>query len=63
MPLYAYRCSRCYLDFDRIQTVERSTMATACPQCERQADRILSPSALRFLGDGWTPKSTKERTK
>lgn len=52
MPLYAYRCTRCGHNFERIQSFN-SEPVTECPQCHGVVERQLTAPALQFKGAGW----------
>lgn len=55
MPLYAYRCSGCGHTWERL-SFSILNDDPKCPKCKGIATRAVSPPALIFKGDGWTPK-------
>lgn len=52
MPLYEYKCSKCGLVFEVLQKVS-SPPIKKCIQCGSPVQKIISPPALQFKGDGW----------
>ena len=52
MPLYAYRCTQCGYQYEKVQkfNVEPETI---CPQCGGPVERPLTAPALQFKGAGW----------
>lgn len=52
MPLYEYKCSKCGLVFEILQKVN-APLLKKCIQCGSPVQKIISPSALQFKGDGW----------
>ena len=51
MPIYEYRCISCDNLFDRLQNHDDDE--PACPVCESEVMRILSPMSLKFKGSGF----------
>ena len=52
MPTYEYRCPEGH-EFELFQRISEPPVA-ACPQCGKEADRLLSPGAgLLFKGSGF----------
>ncbi|NLA68180.1 MAG: zinc ribbon domain-containing protein [Gammaproteobacteria bacterium] len=54
MPIYAFRCSSCDHEFDRLQKLSDPDPA-ACPECGAAGSvgRKLTAPAFRLAGSGW----------
>jgi putative FmdB family regulatory protein len=53
MPIYAFECSACGHDFDRLQKLSDAD-PTDCPQCGApQVKRRLTAPQFRLAGGGW----------
>jgi putative FmdB family regulatory protein len=53
MPLYAYRCESCGLQFDQVQRFTDSAL-TACPECgEESLRKLYQPVGIVFKGSGF----------
>jgi putative FmdB family regulatory protein len=53
MPMYAYRCQSCGVQFDKQQKFTDRPL-TRCPECRKgTVKRLLQPSAIVFKGSGW----------
>lgn len=53
MPIYAFECSACGHDFDRLQKLSDPDPAD-CPQCGvAQVKRRLTAPQFRLAGGGW----------
>jgi putative FmdB family regulatory protein len=53
MPLYAYRCENCGLQFDQSQRFTDSTLTT-CPECgEESLRKLYQPVGIVFKGSGF----------
>lgn len=53
MPIYAFRCTACGHDFDRLQKMSDPDPA-ACPACaEACVQRQLTAPSFRLSGSGW----------
>ena len=52
MPLYAYRCTRCGHQYEKVQKFSAEP-ETVCPQCGGPVERPLTAPALQFKGAGW----------
>jgi putative FmdB family regulatory protein len=53
MPIYAFNCSACAHDFDRLQKLSDPDPA-ACPACGADAvRRKLTAPSFRLAGSGW----------
>lgn len=52
MPLYAYRCTKCGYEFEKIQSFSAKPEAV-CPQCGGALERPLTAPAFNFKGAGW----------
>ncbi len=52
MPLYAYRCTQCGYQYEKVQKFNAQP-ETVCPQCGGPVERPLTAPALQFKGAGW----------
>ncbi len=53
MPTYAYECSNCGEQFERVQKFTDEPV-TKCPQCKKnKVRRVMQASAIVFKGSGW----------
>ena len=53
MPLYAYKCDNCGVQFDRMQKFSDKPIKR-CPECSKSAvRRVIQPSGIVFKGSGW----------
>jgi len=52
MPLYLYRCTSCATMAERF-THNREQREIACPECGKQAERIIANSSFHLSGGGW----------
>jgi len=53
MPLYAYRCDSCGVQFDRRQSFS-DPLLTKCPECgEESLRKQFSPVGIVFKGSGF----------
>ena len=53
MPVYAYRCQSCGIEFEKQQKFTDKAL-TRCPECRKgTVKRLLQPSAIVFKGSGW----------
>src|SRR4249919_4271260 len=53
MPIYAFTCTACGHDYDRLQKMSDPDPA-ACPQCGADAvKRQLTAPSFRLSGSGW----------
>ena len=52
MPIYQYRCARCFHKFELRQSFDDDA-EIACPQCGSDARRIFSPVPIIFKGSGF----------
>ena len=52
MPLYEYQCDHCGEIFEIIQKFSDPPLFE-CELCGGKLERLLSPPAIRFKGDGW----------
>lgn len=77
MPIYEYKCSnnKCSTEiFEIIQSFSDKSVGN-CPECDSEADRIISAFSVHFKGSGWystsnrssnaksKSKSTKDKSK
>jgi putative FmdB family regulatory protein len=53
MPVYAYRCESCGVQFERQQSFNEAPLRV-CPECRKKAlKRIISPVRIVFKGSGF----------
>lgn len=53
MPVYAYRCGNCGVQFERLQKFSDDPIRR-CPECEEEAvRRVIQPAGIIFKGSGW----------
>lgn len=62
MPLYEYKCLKCGAVFEVLQKVGELPLKK-CIQCQGRVEKVLSPPALQFKGNGWyvTDYASKEK--
>ncbi len=59
MPVYAYQCNNCGVQFERIQKFSDDPIRR-CPECEEEAvRRIIQTAGIIFKGSGWYVKDSK----
>ncbi|MBI2165836.1 MAG: zinc ribbon domain-containing protein [Chloroflexi bacterium] len=47
MPIYEYRCSKCGHAFEQRRSFKEADAPAACPECQGQAERLLSVFAAK----------------
>jgi putative FmdB family regulatory protein len=52
LPLYAYRCTQCGYEHEKVQKFSDAP-ETVCPKCGGAVERPLTAPALQFKGAGW----------
>ncbi|MEO6553713.1 MAG: FmdB family zinc ribbon protein [Nitrospiraceae bacterium] len=52
MPIYEYQCESCADKFEVKQSMKDDAL-TACPQCGKRVQRLISSPAIMFKGSGW----------
>ena len=53
MPVYAYRCENCGVQFERHQSFNDAPLKT-CPECRRKAlKKVITPTRIIFKGSGF----------
>lgn len=53
MPIYAYRCENCGVQFERRQSFSDDPLVT-CPECEEPSLRkLIQPVGIVFKGSGF----------
>ncbi len=53
MPLYAYQCDNCGVQFERMQKFTDKPIKR-CPECNKSAvRRVIQPAGIIFKGSGW----------
>ena len=52
MPIYEYQCESCADRFEVKQSMKDDPL-TACPQCGKRVQRLISSPAIMFKGSGW----------
>ena len=53
MPLYEYYCQHCHGIFEEIRQIRDASADAACPECSREAPRIMSTFAAFTMRDGY----------
>jgi putative FmdB family regulatory protein len=53
MPVYAYRCESCGVQFERRQSFSDAPLKT-CPECRKKSLRkVIAPVGIVFKGSGF----------
>ncbi len=53
MPIYAYRCENCGVQFEREQSF-RDAPLQICPECRKKSlKKVISPVGVIFKGSGF----------
>ena len=53
MPVYAYRCESCGVQFDRQQSFHDAPLKT-CPECRKKTlKKVIGPVGIVFKGSGF----------
>ena len=47
MPLYAFRCTACCHEFERLLSLRDDQSRVRCPECESEARRLISTFSTR----------------
>lgn len=58
MPIYAYRCDNCGVEFERLQKFSDKPL-TRCPECRGKVRRVPQAAGIIFRGSGWYVKDSK----
>lgn len=58
MPLYAYECKECGINFERRQGFDEAPI-TICPECEGEVHRLIQPAGIVFKGSGFYSTDNK----
>ena len=59
LPVYAYSCGNCGLEFERMQRFSDEPI-TECPDCKvSSVQRVIQPVGIIFKGSGWYVKDSK----
>jgi len=53
MPLYEYYCKDCHGIFEEIRQIRDAAAPAACPECSREAPRIMSSFSAFVMRDGY----------
>jgi putative FmdB family regulatory protein len=56
MPLYEFYCSHCHGIFQHIRQMRDASTPAPCPECSREAPRIMSEFAAFTVRDGYPRK-------
>jgi len=59
VPIYAYRCAACELDFDRMLPISKYADPQACETCGAVARKLVSAVNFNLPGDGWPSKNER----
>jgi putative FmdB family regulatory protein len=60
MPMYTYRCDKCGVRFDRIQSFSAQALRR-CPECRGHVRRLIQPAGIVFKGSGWYITDSKKK--
>jgi len=52
MPIYGYRCTACYHEFEREQRITEEPIKV-CERCDAQVKKIIYPVGISFKGSGF----------
>jgi putative FmdB family regulatory protein len=61
MPMYTYRCDKCGVRFDRMQSFSAKPL-THCPECHGHVHRLIQPASIVFKGSGWYTADSKKKS-
>ena len=61
MPTYAYRCTTCGHEFDRVQKFADAPISI-CPECGNGVRRVFQPVGVVFKGSGWYINDSRGKT-
>lgn len=53
MPIYEYRCDACSNVFEEWHRHADDIAEVACPECTKQAHRLISSTTFVLKGGGW----------
>jgi putative FmdB family regulatory protein len=53
MPLYEYYCKDCHGIFEEIRQIRDASAPAPCPECAREAPRIMSSFSAFVMRDGY----------
>lgn len=56
MPLYEYYCVHCHGIFEEIRQIRDAAAGAPCPECSREAPRIMSTFQAFTMRDGYPRK-------
>jgi putative FmdB family regulatory protein len=62
VPIYEYQCDSCANRFEIKQGMKDDPL-TACPQCGKHLQRLISSPAIMFKGSGWYVTDYSEKMK
>ena len=60
MPMYTYRCDKCGVRFDRIQSFSAQALRR-CPECQGRVRQLIQPAGIVFKGSGWYITDSKKK--
>ena len=52
MPIYEYKCLKCGSVLEALQKINDKPLKK-CPKCKGALEKVISPPALQFKGNGW----------
>jgi putative FmdB family regulatory protein len=52
MPIYEYKCLKCGTVLEALQKISDEPLKK-CPKCKGPLEKVISPPALQFKGNGW----------
>jgi putative FmdB family regulatory protein len=53
MPLYEYYCKDCHAIFENLRQMREASVPAPCPECKREAPRIMSEVMAFTMRDGY----------
>lgn len=59
VPIYAYRCEACEIDFDRMLPISKYDEPQACETCGEVAKKLVSAVHFNLSGDDWPSKNER----
>ncbi len=62
MPIYEYLCPECNCRFELIRPRSESKLGSTCPQCGKNAERMLSAFSHYSAAASTSPEKQKDRS-
>lgn len=57
MPIYAYHCDACDIDFDKIRPMLEASDPMPCVECGGKTRKLVTSCGVIFKGDDWASKN------